>query len=107
MGRQAWAQEVANSECVWTMPPICGEFAVKQGVSVEVARGPQVAFDDVAVEVGDHQIRSGKGGVVDAAGLDDDKRLRAGAVNSAGIAKGVRSEAAASDFLVGFENLLA
>ena len=22
--RQAWAQDVANSECVWTMPPICG-----------------------------------------------------------------------------------
>ena len=56
MARPACAQEVANSEWVWTMPPICGKFAIEERVRVEVARGPQRAFDDFAVEVGDDQV---------------------------------------------------
>ena len=56
MARPACAQEVANSECVWTMPPICGKLAVEQRVRVQIARGPQRAFDNLAVEVGHHQV---------------------------------------------------
>ena len=32
------------------------EFAVEQGVGVEIARGAQVAFDNLAVEIGDDQV---------------------------------------------------
>ena len=52
------------------------EFAVKQGVGIEIARRAQAAFDDVAFEIGNDQVRGGEGRVVDAAGLDDHKRLR-------------------------------
>ena len=52
-----------------------GKFAIEQGVGVEIAGGAQRAFDDFAVEVGDDEIGGLEGGVVDAAGLDDDERL--------------------------------
>jgi len=84
-----------------------GEFAVEQGVGVEIAGGAELAFDDFAVEVGDDEVLGRHGGVVDAAGLDDDEGLGAGAVDAAGVAEGVGSEAAAGDFLVGVEDLLA
>ena len=48
-----------------------------------------------------------KGGVIDAAGFDDDQRLGSGAVNATGIAEGVRSQAAAGNLLVGVEDLFA
>ena len=107
MARPACAQEVANSEWVWTMPPIWGKFAVEQGVGIEVAGGAQGAFDDFAVEVGDDQVGGSESCVIDAAGLDDDERLGARAVDAAGVAEGVRSEAAAGDLLVGVEDLFA
>ena len=61
----------------------------------------------MAVEVGDNQIGGGERGVVDAAGLDDDERLGAGAVDAAGVAEGVGSEAAAGNFAVGVEDFFA
>ena len=107
MARPACAHEVANSECVWTMPPICGKFAVEQRVRVEIARWAQRAFDDFAIEIGDHQVGGRQRGVIHAAGLDDDERLRARAVDSAGVAEGVRRKAAAGDLLVGMKDLFA
>ena len=59
----------------------------------------------MAVEVGNDQIGGGERGVVDAAGLDDDERLGAGAVDAAGVAEGVGSEAAAGNFAVGVREL--
>jgi hypothetical protein len=86
-------------------------------VGIEIARGAQLALDDVAVEIGDDQVGGGQGGVIDAAGLDDDKRppasaggIRTGnirAMNAAGVAEGVGREAAAGDFPVGEEDLFA
>jgi hypothetical protein len=83
------------------------EFAIEEGVGIEVAGGAEGAFDDFAIKVGDDEVGGGKGGVVDAAGLDDDEGLGTGAVDAAGIAEGVGCEAAAGDFLVGLEDLLA
>ena len=80
-----------------------GEFAIEQSVGVEIARGAQVALDDFAVEIGDDQVGRSEGGIIDAAGFDDDQGLRAGAVDAAGVAEGMGGEAAAGDFLVGFE----
>ena len=54
-----------------------------------------MAFDDFAVQVGDDQIGGGEGGVVNSAGLDDDEWLRSRAIDTAGIAKGMRGKAAA------------
>ena len=48
-----------------------------------------------------------QGFVVDAAWLDDDQRLAAGAVDAAGVAEGVGSQPAAGDFLVGAEDFFA
>jgi hypothetical protein len=84
-----------------------GKFAVEQGMGVEIAGGAEAAFDDGAVEIGDDEVGGGEGGVVDATGLDDDEGPVAAAVDTAGIAEGVGREAAAGNFLVGFENLLA
>src|SRR5580700_11987362 len=83
------------------------EFAIEKGVRVEIARWTQRAFDDVAVEIGDDEVGGSHGGVVDAAGLDDDEGLRAGAVDTAGVAEGVGRETAAGDLLVGVEDLFA
>ena len=86
------------------------KFAVKQGMGVEIARRAQVAFDDLAVEIGDDQIGGSEGGVIDAAGLDDHERsgpVDTCTTDAAGVAEGVRGEAAAGDFLIGFKNLLA
>ena len=84
-----------------------GEFAVEQGMGIEIAGGAQAAFDDGAVEIGDDEVGGGEGSVVDATGLDDDQGPFAAAVDTAGIAEGVGRETATGDFLVGFENLLA
>src|ERR1700739_3187297 len=84
-----------------------GEFAIEQGVGVEIAGGAEMSFNDFALEIGDDQVGGGEGSVSDAAGLDDNERLCAGAVDAAGIAEGVRGEAAAGDFLIGLKNLLA
>ena len=50
-----------------------GELAVEQGVGVEVGGGLEVAFDDLAVEVGDDHVLGAEVVVVDAGGLDDDE----------------------------------
>jgi hypothetical protein len=84
-----------------------GEFAVKQGMGVEIAGGAERAFDNLALEIGDDQVGGCEGGVINATGLDDDERLRTRAIHTAGIAKGVRGETAAGDFLIGAENLVA
>jgi hypothetical protein len=84
-----------------------GEFAIEEGVGVEIARWAQVAFDDFSIEIGDDHVRGGERAVVDATGLDDTERLGTGSVDSAGVAEGVRSEAAAGDFKVGVEDLFA
>ena len=89
------------------MPPICGKFAIKQSVRVEIARWAQRTFDDVAVEIGDHKLVGLEAGVIDAAGLDDHEGLDAKSVDAAGVPKGVGREAAARDFLVGVEHLFA
>ena len=83
------------------------KFAVKEGVGIEIAGGAKAAFDDFAVEVGDDQVGGSEGGVIDAARLYDDQGLSAAAIDAAGIAEGMRGQAAAGDFLIGFENLLA
>lgn len=66
-----------------------------------------MAFDDLAIEVGDDQVGGRHGGVIHTAGLDDDQWLGAGAVDAARVAEGVRREAAACDLAVGVENLFA
>ena len=68
--------------------------------------GRSCPLDDLAVEIGDDQIGGREAGVIDAARLDDDEGPIAVAVDSAGIAEGVRGKASAGDFLIGFENLL-
>ena len=55
----------------------------------------------------DHEVGEGERGVVHAAGLDDDERLAAAAINTAGVAEGVRGQAAAGDLAVGVEDLFA
>ena len=74
---------------------------------VEVAGGSQVTFDDLPIEIGDDQVVEGEGGIIDSTGLDDNQRLGAGAIDAAGIAESVRSEAATGYFLIGAKNLLA
>ena len=54
-----------------------GKLAIEQGVGVEVAGRVQGALDDFAVQVGDDQVGRGEGGIVYAAGLDDDEGLPA------------------------------
>ena len=81
------------------------KLAVEQGVRVQVARRAQGAFDDFAVQVGDDQVGGGERGVIDSAGLDDHQRLSAAAVDAAGVAEGVRRQAAAGDLPVGVEHL--
>ena len=84
-----------------------GKLAVEVGMRVQVARGAKRAFDDFAFEVGDNEVAGCHGNIVDAAGLDDDERLGTGAVDATGVAEGVRSKAAAGDFLIGAKDLLA
>ena len=86
-----------------------GEFAVEQGVGVEVTGRVQGAFDDFAVEVGDDEVGRGEGRVIDAAGLDDDKGLppSLSGRSPAGVAKGVGRQAATGDFLVSVKDLFA
>ena len=69
--------------------------------------GRRVPSTDFSVEIGDDQVGGFQAGVVHAAGLDDHQRLLTGAVDAAGVAKGVRSEAAAGNFLVGVEDFFA
>ena len=107
MGRQACAQEVANSEWVWTTAANLGKLAIEQRVRVEIAGGAERAFHDFAVEIGDDKVGGRQRCVVDTAGFDDDQRLGTGAVDAAGVAEGVRGEAAAGDLLIGVEDLLA
>ena len=52
-----------------------GELAIEQRVGVEVGGGTEVAFDDLAVEVGDDHLAGLELVVVDAGGLDDDEAL--------------------------------
>ena len=78
------------------------EFAVEESVGVEVGGGFELAFDDLAVEVGDDHELGDEFVVVDAGGLDDDEALVA--VDAAGVAEGVEDEAAADEFEVGFED---
>ena len=82
-----------------------GELAVEQRVGVEVGGGTEVAFDDLAVEVGDDHVAGLELVVVDAGGLDDDEALLA--VDAGGVAEGVEHEAAADELEVGFEDLFA
>jgi hypothetical protein len=83
------------------------EFPVKQGMGVEIAGGTKGAFNNFAVEIRNDEVGWGERAVVNSAGLDDDEGLSAGAIDPAGIAEGMRGEAAAGDFLVGVENLVA
>ena len=76
-------------------------------MGIEIARRAQGAFDDFAVKIGDDEVCGGELGVFNAAGLDHDQGFGAGAVDSAGVAEGVGSEAAAGDLLVGIEDFLA
>ncbi len=81
------------------------EFAVEQGVGVEIGGGAEVAFDDPAVEVGDDHVLGAEVVVVDAGGLDDDEALFA--IDAGGVAEGVEDEAALDELEVGFEDLFA
>ncbi len=81
------------------------ELAVEEGVGVEVGGGAEVAFDDVAVEVGDDHVLGAEVVVADAGRLDDDEA--SGAVDAGGVAEGVEDEAALNQFEVGFEDLFA
>lgn len=82
-----------------------GEFAIKQGVGVEVTGGAKAAIDDFAIEVGDDHVGGGEAGVIHSAGLDHNEGLAAGTVDAAGIAEGMGSEAAARDLTIGFNDL--
>jgi hypothetical protein len=84
-----------------------GKLSVEQGVGVQVAGGPQRTFDNFSVEVGNHQVGRCQGGIIHATGLDHHQGLRAGAVDSAGIAKGMWRQAAARNLLVGVKHLIA
>jgi len=83
------------------------KLAVKQGVGVQIAGGAKIAFHDFAVKIGNDQVGRGEGSVIDSARLDHDQGFGSGAIDATGIAKGVWSETATRDFLVGAENLLA
>ena len=79
------------------------EFAVEEGVGVEVGGGLEGSVDDVAVEVGDDHVFGAEVVVVYAGGLDDDESLVA--VDSGGVAEGVEDEATSDEFEIGFEYL--
>jgi hypothetical protein len=74
-------------------------------VRVEIGGGLEVAFDDLAVEVGDDHVAGAEVVVIDAGGLDDDEALLA--VDAGGVAEGVEHEAAADELEIGFEDLFA
>jgi len=80
-----------------------GEFAVEEGVGVEVGGGFEFAVDDFAVEVGDDHEFGDELVVVDAGGFDDDEAFFA--VDAAGVAEGVEDEASLDEFEIGFEDL--
>jgi hypothetical protein len=88
-------------------PADLGKLAVKQRMRIQIRRWVQLAFHDLAVQVGNHQIRRRHGCIIHAARLDRHQGLRAGAVDAAGVAKSVRSQPAAGDFTVGVQNLFA
>jgi hypothetical protein len=79
------------------------ELAIEQRVRVEIGGRSKVAFDDLAVEVGDDHVARAELGVVDAGGLDDDEALVA--VDARGVAEGVKHKAATNEFEVGLEDL--
>lgn len=83
------------------------EFAIEESVGIKIAGRAKGAFDDIPVEIGDDEIASGEGGVVDSTGLDDDERLGAVTVDAARIPEGMRGEAATGDFAIGLEYLMA
>ena len=88
------------------------KLAVEQGMGFEVAGGPQASLDNVALQVRNDEVGWPKLRVVNAGWLDYHQRLSAGAVNSrpidsAGVAEGMRREAAAGDFLVGVKDFFA
>jgi len=74
-------------------------------VGLEVRGGTQLAPDDLAVEIGDHEVVGLHALVGDAARLDDDEVVLA--ADAADIAEGVKHEPAAHHFQIGFQNLLA
>ena len=75
-----------------------GKAAVEFEMRRVVGGRAQVAVDNVAIEVGDNDVGSGEIFVGDAAGFDGYQSLLA--INSAGVAEGVKDKAAPNQFEV-------
>ncbi len=82
-----------------------GEGAIEQDVGDEIGGGAEGAFDDVAVEVGEDDVGGGELVVGDAGGLDGDDSVRT--ADAGGVTEGKEREAAANDFEICVEDLLA
>jgi len=76
-------------------------------MGIKVARGAQISFHNLAVEICNYKVGGGHGRVIDPARFDHNQRLGTAAVDAGDIAKCVRSEAAAGDLLVRCQNLFA
>lgn len=79
------------------------EFAIEEGVGVEVGGGLVGAIDDLAIQIRDYHVLGAEVVVVDPGGFDDNKALFA--IDATGVAEGVKHEAAADEFEVGFQHL--
>ena len=81
------------------------KFTIEQCVCVQIAGRAQRAFDDFSVQISNDHVGSSHALIADAAGLDDDQGLCAGAVDAADVAPGVWSESSVGDFAVCVENI--
>ena len=82
-----------------------GPRAVEDEVRGQVGGGPQLAFDNLPVEVRDDKVRRFHPVVWDTARFDRDETLLA--IDAAGISPGVHDEAAADELQVGVEDLFS
>jgi hypothetical protein len=78
---------------------------VEVKVRVEVGGGAQLAPYDLSLEIRDHQIVGLHALIGNAARLDGDEVVLP--ADAADIAEGVKHQAAAHHFQIGFQNLLA
>ena len=83
------------------------EFAIEQGVGIQVARGPQRAIHYAAVQVRYHQVLRAQLLVGHTARLDRHQRFGPRPVDPAHVAERVRCQSAACNLQVGLKNLFA
>jgi hypothetical protein len=82
-----------------------GEGFVKDEMGRQIGRRTKIAFDGLAIEIDDDEVFGLHGVVGNATGFDDDKAVLAR--NAAGVAKGKKNEAAANEFEIGLQNVIA